>query len=254
MNLFDLKGRVAIVTGGNGGIGLGMAEGLAQAGATIMLAGRNANKAESALAALRKIGSKAEFFEADVTKEAACRALVAKTSETFGRVDILINNAGTTVRKPVEQLTLAEWTMVMDTNLTSAFMCAQAVYPVMLKAGGGKIVNIGSMLSIFGTGYGAPYGASKGGIVQLTKALATGWAKDNIQANAILPGWIATDLTEGAKREVEGLNERVLARTPAKRWGKPSDLAGLAVFLCSAASDFVTGAAIPIDGGFSVQG
>jgi 2-deoxy-D-gluconate 3-dehydrogenase len=254
MNLFDLKGRVAIVTGGNGGIGLGMAEGLAQAGASLMLAGRNAKKAESALATLRKTGSKAEFFEADVTKEAACHALIAKTGETFGRVDILVNNAGTTVRKPVEQLSLAEWTMVMDTNLTSAFMCGQAVYPAMLKAGGGKIVNIGSMLSIFGTGYGAPYAASKGGIVQLTKAFATGWAKDNIQANAILPGWIATDLTDGAKREVEGLNERVLARTPAKRWGKPSDLAGLAVFLCSKASDFVTGAAIPIDGGFSVQG
>ena len=254
MDLFDLKGRVAIVTGGNGGIGLGMAEGLAQAGASIMLAGRNAKKAEAALASLRKSGSKAEYCEADVTKEAACRALVAKTAETFGRVDILINNAGTTVRKPVEQLTLAEWNFVMDTNLTSAFMCGQAVYPEMLKAQGGKIVNVGSMLSIFGTGYGAPYGASKGGIVQLTKAFATGWAKDNIQANAILPGWITTELTDGAKREVEGLNERVLARTPAKRWGQPSDLAGLAVFLSSAASDFVTGAAIPVDGGFSAQG
>ena len=156
MDLFDLKGRVAIVTGGNGGIGLGMAEGLARAGASIMLAGRNAKKAEAALASLLKSGNKAEFCEADVTKEAACRALVAKTAETFGRVDILINNAGTTVRKPVEQLTLAEWNFVMDTNLTSAFMCGQAVYPAMLKAGGGKIVNVGSMLSIFGTGYGAP--------------------------------------------------------------------------------------------------
>ncbi len=254
MNLFDLKGRVAIVTGGNGGIGLGMAQGLAEAGATIMLAGRNARKAESALTSLRKTGSKAEFCEADVTKEAACRALIGKTVETFGRVDILINNAGTNVRKPAEQLTLAEWTYVMDTNLTSAFMCAQAVYPAMLKSKRGKIVNIGSMLSIFGTSFAAPYGASKGGVVQLTKALASGWAKDDIQVNAVLPGWIETDLTDAAKREVEGLNERVLARTPAKRWGKPADLAGVAVFLCSAASDFVTGTAIPIDGGFSVQG
>jgi len=254
MNLFDLKGRVAIVTGGNGGIGLGMAEGLAQAGATVMLAGRNAKKAEAALATLRKTGSKAEFCAADVTKEADCQTLVKKTSDTFGRVDILINNAGTNVRKPAEQYSLAEWTHVMDTNLTSAFMCAQAVYPAMLKAKGGKIVNIGSMLSIFGAGFAAPYAASKGGIVQLTKALATGWAKDNIQANAVLPGWIETDLTDGAKREIEGLNERVVARTPAKRWGKPADLAGVAVFLCSAASDFVSGTAIPIDGGFSVQG
>jgi 2-deoxy-D-gluconate 3-dehydrogenase len=254
MNLFDLKGRVAIVTGGNGGIGLGMAEGLAQAGATVMLAGRNAKKAEAALATLRKTGSKAEFCAADVTKEADCQTLVKKTSDAFGRVDILINNAGTNVRKAAEQYSLAEWTHVMDTNLTSAFMCAQAVYPAMVKAKGGKIVNIGSMLSIFGAGFAAPYAASKGGIVQLTKALATGWAKDNIQANAVLPGWIETDLTDGAKREIEGLNERVVARTPAKRWGKPADLAGVAVFLCSAASDFVSGTAIPIDGGFSVQG
>jgi 2-deoxy-D-gluconate 3-dehydrogenase len=254
MHLFDLKGRVAIVTGGNGGIGLGMAEGLAQAGATIMLAGRNKKKAENALASLRKLGSKAEFCEGDVTKEADCKALVAKTVDTFGRVDILINNAGTNVRKAAEQYSLAEWMHVMDTNLTSAFMCSQAVYPEMLKAKGGKIVNIGSMLSIFGTGFAAPYGASKGGIVQLTKALAAGWAKDNIQANAVLPGWIETELTDGAKRDIEGLNERVVARTPAKRWGKPHDLAGIAVFYCSAASDFVTGTAIPIDGGFSVQG
>lgn len=254
MHMFDLKGRVAIVTGGNGGIGLGMAEGLARAGADVMLAGRNAKKAENALALLRGTGGRAEFCEADVTKEAACSALVAKTVKTFGRLDILINNAGTTVRKPAERLTLAEWNLVMDTNLTSAFMCAQAAYPAMCEAGGGKIVNIGSMLSIFGTAYAAPYAASKGAVVQLTKALATGWAGDNVQVNAILPGWIETELTDGAKREVEGLNERVLARTPAKRWGKPADLAGIAVFLCSAASDFVTGAAIPVDGGFSVQG
>ena len=142
----------------------------------------------------------------------------------------------------------------MDTNLTSAFMCAQAVYPAMLKAGGGKIVNVGSMLSIFGTVFGAPYGASKGGIVQLTKALATGWAKDNIQVNAMSAGLDQTDLTAAAKREVEGLNERVLARTPAKRWGQPRSSPGVAVFLSSAASDFVTGAAIPVDGGFSAQG
>jgi 2-deoxy-D-gluconate 3-dehydrogenase len=109
-------------------------------------------------------------------------------------------------------------------------------------------------LSIFGTGFAAPYGASKGGIVQLTKALASGWAKDNIQANAVLPGWIETDLTDGAKRDIEGLNERVVARTPAKRWGKPAELAGIAVFLSSGASDFVTGTAIPVDGGFSIQG
>ena len=143
---------------------------------------------------------------------------------------------------------------MIATNLTAAFVCSQAAYPHMLKAGGGKIINIGSMLSIFGTAYAAPYAASKGGIVQMTKALASAWAKDNIQANAILPGWINTDLTQSARREVEGLNERVLARTPAKRWGEPSDFAGITVFLASAASDFITGTAIAVDGGFSTQG
>jgi len=142
---------------------------------------------------------------------------------------------------------------VLDTNLTSAFVAAQAAYPHMKRAGGGKIVNIGSMMSLFGASFVAPYGASKGGIVQLTKALAAAWAKDGIQVNAVLPGWIDTELTRRARQEVDGLHERVLARTPAGRWGEPEDLAGIAVFLCSAASDFVTGTAIPVDGGYSAQ-
>src|SRR5215216_5845804 len=124
----------------------------------------------------------------------------------------------------------------------------------MIKAGGGKIINIGSMLSIFGMSHATPYAASKGGIVQMTKGLATAWAKDNIQANAILPGWIDTEFTRIARQQVAGLNERVLARTPAGRWGTPDDFAGVAVFLASAASDFITGAAIAVDGGFSSQG
>lgn len=141
----------------------------------------------------------------------------------------------------------------MDVNLTSAFLCARAAYPLMKKAGAGKIINIGSILSIFGAPYAPAYCASKGGIVQFTKSLATAWAKDGIQANAVLPGWIDTELTVGARSQVAGLNERVLARTPAGRWGVPQDLAGIAVFLASAASDFVTGAAIPVDGGYSVS-
>ena len=138
--------------------------------------------------------------------------------------------------------------------VTSAFVASQAVYPHLQRAGGGKIVNIGSMMSIFGASFVAPYGASKGGIVQLTRALATAWAKDNIQVNAVLPGWIDTALTRRARDEVSGLHERVLARTPAGRWGTPEDMAGIAVFLCSRASDFVTGTAIPVDGGYAVQG
>ena len=251
MKLFDLTGRVALVTGGNSGIGLGMAEGLAQAGAAIVVAGRQKGKNAEAVKALTEIGAKAIAVEGDVADDAACRAMVDQAASHFGRLDILVNNAGMTIRKMPEKLTPAEWRQVIDVNLTSAFVCSQAAYPHMIKAGGGKIINTGSMMSIFGAPYAIAYAASKGGIVQMTKALATAWAKDNIQANAILPGWIDTDLTRAARREVEGLHERVLARTPAKRWGKPDDFAGIAVFLASGASDFVNGAAIAIDGGYS---
>jgi 2-deoxy-D-gluconate 3-dehydrogenase len=249
---FDLNGRVALITGGNGGIGLGMAKGLAGAGASVAIAGRDKAKAETALAALRSLGGKAEFVEIDVVQEESCRRGVAQVAERFGRLDILVNNAGTTVRKPPEQLTADEWRMVLDTNLTGAFLCSQAAYPHMRDAGGGKIICIGSMMSVFASSYAAPYSASKGGIVQLARSLAVAWAKDKIQVNSILPGWIDTDLTRQARVQVPGLNERVLARTPAQRWGLPDDFAGIAVFLASSASDFVTGTAIPVDGGYSV--
>jgi 2-dehydro-3-deoxy-D-gluconate 5-dehydrogenase len=254
MKLFDLTGRVALVTGGNSGIGLGMAEGLAQAGATVVIAGRNATKNAAAVKHLEGFGGKAKALAGDVANEAACRALVEQAVAAFGRLDILVNNAGMSIRKQPEILTAAEWQQVLDVNLTSAFICSQAAYPHMVKAGGGKIINTGSMLSIFGAPYAVAYAASKGGIVQMTKAHATAWAKDNIQVNAILPGWIDTDLTRAARQQVEGLHERVLARTPARRWGLPDDFAGIAVFLASAASDFVNGAAIAIDGGYSSQG
>ncbi len=251
---FDLGGRVAIVTGGNGGIGLGMATGLAQAGAAVLIAGRNATKNAAAVTALKALGAKAAAVEADVTVQAACRALVAAAIERFGRLDILVNNAGINIRKQPQDYTVEEWKSVLDTNLTSAFLCSQAAYPAMLKSGGGKIINIGSMLSIFGAAFAGPYGASKGGMVQLTKSLASAWAKDNIQVNAVLPGWIDTELTRAARRDIAGLHERVLARTPAGRWGDPADFAGIAVFLASGAADFITGAAIPVDGGYSSQG
>jgi 2-deoxy-D-gluconate 3-dehydrogenase len=249
MNLFDLGGKVAIVTGGNGGIGLGMARGLAAAGAKVAIAGRDPAKNA---AAARELGGLA--IEADVREERACRDLVAKTVAAFGRLDILVNNAGVNIRKQPEEYSAAEWREVIETNLTSAFLLSQAAYPEMKKTGGGKIVNIGSMMSLFGASFVAPYAASKGGIVQLTRALACAWAKDNIQVNAVLPGWIDTDLTRRAREQVPGLYERVLARTPAGRWGEPADLAGIAVFLASRASDFLTGTAIPVDGGYSVQG
>jgi 2-dehydro-3-deoxy-D-gluconate 5-dehydrogenase len=253
MSLFDLSSRVAVVTGGNGGIGLGMAEGLAAAGATVVLAGRNATKGAAAVKQIADAGGKAEFAEVDVTSEASCRVLIDNAAAKHGRLDVLVNNAGTNIRKVPDVLKLEEWHSVMDTNLTSAFICTHAAYPHMKKAGGGKIINIGSMMSIFAAPFSPAYAASKGGIVQFARACATAWAKDNIQVNSILPGWIDTDLTKGARREVEGLHERVLARTPAARWGNPMDFAGIAVFLASPASDFVTGTAIPVDGGYSVQ-
>jgi 2-deoxy-D-gluconate 3-dehydrogenase len=253
MNMFDLSGRVAVVTGGNGGIGLGMAKGLAAAGATVVLAGRNATKGATAVKQIKEAGGKAEFAEVDVTSEASCRVLIDHAAAEHGRLDVLVNNAGTNIRKTPDILKLEEWHTIMDTNLTSAFVCSHAAYPHMKKAGGGKIINIGSMMSIFAASFSPAYAASKGGIVQFARACATAWAKDNIQVNSILPGWIDTELTKGARREVEGLHDRVLARTPAARWGDPKDFAGIAVFLASAASDFVTGTAIPVDGGYSVQ-
>ena len=249
MKAFDLKGKVAIVTGGNGGIGLGMARGLAAAGAKVMVAGRNAKKNA---AAAKELGGFA--IEVDLIKESDCKKLIKETARQLGRLDILVNNAGINIRKQPQEYTLDEWRQVIDTNLTSAFTCSQAAYPEMKKAGGGKIINIGSMMSIFGASFTTPYAASKGGIVQMTRGMACAWAKDSIQVNAVLPGWIDTDLTKRAREQIAGLHESVLARTPAGRWGDPADFAGIAVFLASPASDFLTGTAIPVDGGYSVQG
>jgi len=252
--LFDLTGKVAIVTGGNGGIGLGMARGLAEAGADIAVVGRDEAKSIAAVADLKQFGVKAISVTCDVTDKSAVTDMVARTVRELGRIDILVNNAGINIRKPPQALDLEEWDSVIRTNLTSAFLCSQAVYPAMKQAGGGKIINIGSMMSIFGASFAPAYAASKGGIVQFTRSCAVAWAADNIQANAVLPGWIDTDLTKRAREQIDGLHDRVLARTPAARWGETADFAGVAVFLSSAASDFVTGTAIPVDGGFSIMG
>jgi 2-deoxy-D-gluconate 3-dehydrogenase len=252
--LFDLTGKVAIVTGGNGGIGLGMARGLADAGAAVVIVGRNRTKSAAAADGIAKAGGKAVAIEADVTDRNAVKNAVARTADQFGRLDILVNNAGINIRKPPQDLAADEWDTVISTNLTSAFLCSQAAHAAMKTTGGGKIINIGSMMSIFGASFAPAYAASKGGIVQFTRSCACAWAADNIQVNAILPGWIDTELTQRARQEVDGLHGKVLARTPAARWGVSADFAGIAVFLSSAASDFVTGTAIPVDGGFSISG
>jgi 2-deoxy-D-gluconate 3-dehydrogenase len=251
MELFDLHGKVALVTGGNGGIGLGIARGLAQAGAHVAIVGRNIAKHSAAIDALAGVGGQAISIVADVTDAADVKRMVAEAVGQLGGLDILIANAGMNIRKLPQDYTLDEWHQIVNTNMTSVFTCCQAVYPEMQRRGGGKIVTIGSMTSLFGFDVASVYAATKGAVVQLTQSLAMAWAKDNIQVNSILPGWIDTDLTRGGRRAIAGLHERVVERTPANRWGQPEDLAGAAVFFCSHASDFVTGTALPVDGGFS---
>ncbi len=252
LNLFDLTGKAALVTGGNGGIGLGIARGLAQAGARVAIVGRNADKSQTAARGLAgETGVETIALTGDVSRPKDVKSVVSGTLERFGRLDILFNNAGINIRKPPAVMSLEDWQTVIDVNLTSAFLMSQAVYPAMKKAGGGKIINIGSMTSIFGAGFAAPYSTSKGGIVQLSKSLALAWAADNIQVNALLPGWFETDLTDRARQEVPGLYERVLARSAVGRWAKPQDIAGTAIWLASPASDYVTGIAVPVDGGYT---
>jgi len=253
--MFSLNGKVAIVTGGNGGIGKGIARGLAGAGANIVIAARNEAKTADAVAEIKRDFSvKVLGINVDMRQEKEIDEVVKQTLNQFGRIDILVSNAGIGIHKLPQDMSLDEWDENVDINLRGFFIIAKAVYPVMKKAGGGKIISIGSMTSIFGVSALPAYGASKGGILQLTRNLAVAWASYNIQVNCILPGWINTDLSAGGKRDIPGLEEGVIARTPAGRWGDPIDLAGTAVFLASPASDFVTGVAIPVDGGYAVRG
>ncbi len=245
---FQLAGKVAIVTGGNAGIGLGIATGLAQAGASLTIAGRRAAKNVETVAGLEELGGRAIGAVTDVQDEASVQAMVKVTVDTFGRVDILVNNAGINIRKAPQEYTLEEWQRVLQTNLTGVFLCAREVYPHMVKAGGGKIINIGSMTSIFGSSLAPAYSASKGGVVQLTKSLANFWARDNIQVNAILPGWLHTDLTAPTGQE---RYDAIRSRIPHGRWGEPQELAGTAVFMAGSASDYVNGVALLVDGGYT---
>lgn len=254
LNPFDLTGKVAIVTGGNGGIGLGIALGLAKAGASLAIVARNAAKADEAVQSIAaETGARAIALTGDVASEADCDRFVHEIQAALGRIDILFNNAGINIRKPPQSMTLDEWRQVIDINLTGAFLMSRTVYPAMKEAGGGKVINIGSMTSIFGSGFAPAYASSKGGIVQLTKSCAIAWAADNIQVNAILPGWFETELTDQARVEVPGLYNRVGDRIPTGRWAKPADMAGTAVWLASSASDYVTGIAIAVDGGYSAM-
>jgi len=254
-DLFRLRGKVALVTGGNGGIGKGIADALASAGSDIVVAARNEARTAGAVKDIRKkFGVRALGVTMDVGQEASIQAGVAKAIDEFGQINILVNNAGVNIRKMPQEYRVEEWDWILNTNLRGAFLCAKTVYPSMKAAGGGKIINIGSMTSLFGLGRVAAYACSKMGILSLTYSLALAWAADNIQVNAILTGWIDTPLTVSARKDFPGLNDFVCRRTPAGRWGKPADFAGAAIFLASDASGFVTAEYLRVDGGFGQGG
>ena len=254
MKLFDLTEKVALVTGGNGGIGLSMSKAIGEAGATIVIAGRNEEKNSQSIEKLKSLNIKCKSLIVDVVDEASCNQLVDNVISHFGKLNILVNNAGTNIRKRPEEYDLDEWKGIIDTNLISMFTCSKASFKHFKDVGGGKIINIGSMHSLFGAPLGSAYSASKGGVVQLTKSLANAWAKDNIQVNAVLPGYIDTALTRQARIDIPELQSRVEERAPIGRWGEPDDLGGIAVFLSSEGSNYITGTAIPVDGGYSING
>ena len=247
--LFDLTGRVAIVTGGSIGLGRQMAEGLAEMGANLVLCARNKERCEQAAEELRQLGVKALGFECDVKNPDQVREVVEKTVSQFGHVDILINNAGTAWGAPVEEMKLEHWNKVLETNLTGTFLFSQAAGKCMIAQRRGKIINIASVAGM----RGAPpefqaigYHASKGGVIAFTKDLACKWGVHNIQVNAIAPGWFPTHMSQVM---IEKNRETFLKKIPLGRFGNDHDLKGAAVFLASDASDFVTGHTLVVDGG-----
>lgn len=252
-DMFDLTGKAVFITGANSGIGLAIAKTFAARGARVMIAARNTEKNARAVEAIEAAGGVAQAVEADISDKAACQEAVDACVDRFGSLDVLVNNAGISIRKMPQEYSLEEWNRVLTTNLTGTFLCSQIAHPIMKRNKGGRIINIASLMAVFGTPLSAPYSASKGGVVQLTKSLATAWADDGIRVNAIIPGFIETELTASLKEQLPHLYDQVVARTPAGRWGRPDDLTGLAVFLASEASAFITGAAIPVDGGYLIR-
>ena len=249
--LFNLDGKVALITGGNSGIGEGIANGLAAAGCDIVIAARDIQKSDDVATSLEKRHQvNVMTLTVDVSNEDDITDMPKKIRSRFEKIDIVVNNAGVNIRKMPEDFSSAEWDHVIDTNLKGTFLCCKTMYPDLSKTGG-KVINIGSMTSVFGSAKTAAYSASKGAIVQLTRSLAVAWAKDNIQVNALLPGWIDTPLTVGSRQTFPTLNEHIEQRCPAGRWGIPEDFAGPATFLASKASDFITGESIFVDGGYS---
>jgi gluconate 5-dehydrogenase len=247
--LFNLSGRTALVTGSSRGLGLAIAEGLAQAGAKLVLNGVDAERLAATAQALRAKGFSIEQAAFDVTDEAAVNSAFKRLDEAGVEVDILVNNAGIQLRKPIVDLSLAEWDKVLRTNLSSAFLVGREAARRMIARGrGGKVINIGSLTSEAARATVAPYTAAKGGIKMLTRAMAAEWAEHGIQANAIGPGYMATEMNQALLAN-PAFDAWVKGRTPARRWGQPGELAGTAVYLASAASDYVNGQIIYVDGG-----
>ena len=248
---FDLTGKVAIVTGGNGGIGRGIAIGLARAGADIVIAARNEKKTAGVVEEITGIGRRCLGVRCDVESHDDIQAVVETALREYGIMNILVNNAGISAGGPPQSIPEEIWDRVLNTNLRAAFFFSQAIFPELVKVGGGKIINIGSEYSIFGSASVLPYSASKGGVIQLTKSLAVAWAGNNIQVNAIIPGWIRTDMTVPVI-DYQPMYQEIVRRTPAGRFGETNELAGAAVFLASSASNFITGQSVIVDGGYSV--
>lgn len=249
LELFDLSGKVALVTGGTHGLGMAVAVALAEAGATLVVNGHSADKMELALKEYEARGIRARGYLFDVTNEAEVAEAVARIASEVGPVDILVNNAGIIKRIPAVEMSVAEWNAVIATDLTAPFILSKAVAGSMIERGGGKIINMCSMMSEVGRDTVSAYAAAKGGLKMLTRNLATEWARYNIQVNGIGPGYFATAQTAPIRVGGHPFNEFILKRTPATRWGDPEDLAGTAVFLASRASDFVNGHIVYVDGG-----
>jgi len=250
---FDLTGKVAIITGGNGGLGLGIAKGLASEGCAVALVGRNQDKIDKAVAEMEAIGAKAIGVQADVSKEADVIRMVAETAEQLGRVDILFNNAAISWGIPPEKMTIEEWDQFIAIDLTSCFLCAKACYPEMIKSGGGKIINVGSAITQKGFGKLVHYAAAKGGMDHMTQSLALAWGKDNIQVNAILPGLVHTEMMPCfGENKIGPLVDYITKKTPVGRYGMPDDFEGLSIVLSSEASKFITGSIIVADGGMTL--
>lgn len=250
--LFDLSGRISIVTGGNGGIGRAIALGLARAGAAVAVLARNEEKNQRVIGELQALGVRALAVKVDVTERGQLQPALEKVEETLGPVSILVNNAGISVVAGVLDQTPEDWDKVIETNLNACFLLSKLVAKSMVNRREGKIINIASMYSFFGSGLVPSYSAAKGALVQLTKSMAIELAPFNIQVNAIAPGWIDTEILAPLKA-MPVLYERVIARTPVGRLGNPDECAGTAVYLASRASDFVTGTTICVDGGYSIR-